>query len=213
MPDEIDEPSGERPPQKVNKRVLQREQTRKAILDAGRRLIASRGYDRTNVGAIAKEVGVAQGTIYYHFADKKALLITLLGDFFEGVRGVAEEWARETDASADKYHEFCQMIAQVLYDNADLARIIRNEGYHSDPEIQGLIQAAFTALVQQAAASLELGIELGSIRPLDTQVVALANVGMLKEVLFGLLDAEEPLDLDHLVRELSTLLSYGIRPR
>src|SRR5271167_4207012 len=43
---------------------------RSEILDAFVRYVAERGYDRTNIGDIASELGMSKGTIVHHFGTK-----------------------------------------------------------------------------------------------------------------------------------------------
>ncbi|MDP2401128.1 MAG: helix-turn-helix domain-containing protein, partial [Actinomycetota bacterium] len=47
--------------------------TRQKLLDAAAEVFSERGYARATTKEIAKAAGVAEGTIYRHFADKKEL--------------------------------------------------------------------------------------------------------------------------------------------
>lgn len=47
------------------------------ILDAFTRRIAEEGYDGTNFGAVAAELGVSKGTIVHHFGTKERILAAL----------------------------------------------------------------------------------------------------------------------------------------
>lgn len=49
------------------------ETTRQQLLDAAAAVFSERGYARATTKEIAKAAGVAEGTIYRHFADKKEL--------------------------------------------------------------------------------------------------------------------------------------------
>ena len=51
--------------------------TRKRILQAGLKLFTEDGYHQTSSKKIAAQAGVATGTFYNHFEDKKALLLEL----------------------------------------------------------------------------------------------------------------------------------------
>jgi AcrR family transcriptional regulator len=51
--------------------------TRQALLDAGRRALAARGFEATTSTVVAAEAGVATGTFYAYFADKHVLLAEL----------------------------------------------------------------------------------------------------------------------------------------
>ena len=53
-------------------------ETRRRIIEAGRRLFVERGYVLTTVQAIAEEAGVAPATIYQAFGTKQAILAAAL---------------------------------------------------------------------------------------------------------------------------------------
>src|SRR5437660_210309 len=52
---------------------------RAQILAAASRVFARQGFHRTTVREIAREAGLADGTIYLYFASKRELLLALLG--------------------------------------------------------------------------------------------------------------------------------------
>ena len=49
------------------------------ILDAAEELFAAKGYDATSTGDILERVGIARGTLYYHFQSKEEILDALIG--------------------------------------------------------------------------------------------------------------------------------------
>ena len=52
--------------------------TRKRILDAGKSLFRSKGFDQATTRDIAREVGVATGTMFNYFASKEAIVVEVL---------------------------------------------------------------------------------------------------------------------------------------
>jgi AcrR family transcriptional regulator len=55
--------------------------SRDRILRAAEELFAERGFDRSPTSMIAKEAGVPQGLIFYHFPTKMDLLLALVRDY------------------------------------------------------------------------------------------------------------------------------------
>src|SRR5690349_5352267 len=61
---------------------------RERILDAAERIFAQHGFSAAKVSEIAKEAGVADGTIYLYFKNKDDLLISLFESRMERVNGM-----------------------------------------------------------------------------------------------------------------------------
>lgn len=73
--------------------------TRQRILEVAAKLFAQHGYDGTSVRDIAKELGIANPSIYYHFKSKADLLVELLAEPLRCVEvAVAEARALTGDA-------------------------------------------------------------------------------------------------------------------
>jgi len=52
--------------------------TREKVLAAAEELFRSRGYDGTSISDVARRAGVAVGTLYHHFPEKRVLLLELI---------------------------------------------------------------------------------------------------------------------------------------
>jgi len=58
---------------------------RQEILRAAASLFRRQGFERTSVRQIAVELGIKSGSLFYHFATKEELLVTVME---EGIRDV-----------------------------------------------------------------------------------------------------------------------------
>lgn len=65
-------------PQNNGKRTRRGPHTRQQILDASLRLFSERGFARTTVRDIARQAGITDAAIYYHFESKRELLEALV---------------------------------------------------------------------------------------------------------------------------------------
>ncbi|MGS0763785.1 TetR/AcrR family transcriptional regulator [Syntrophomonas curvata] len=66
---------------KNNQRQLQKEQTRRKILDAAFSEFGARGIMATRMQDIAKAAGVSHGTVFAHFANYEAMITTVIEEF------------------------------------------------------------------------------------------------------------------------------------
>lgn len=70
---------------------------RRALIEAGLRLLRSRGAGGLALRAVAREAGVSPAAPYRHFADKEAMLAAIAAEGFERLAAAL----RAADASAD----------------------------------------------------------------------------------------------------------------
>ena len=101
---------------------------RTEILDAFVRYVAERGYDRTNMGDIADELGMSKGTIVHHFGTKAQMLRELEETHLACQLDVLRmAWDRLAAP-----HE---RIAAIIYASALLQVIARNATVASQREV------------------------------------------------------------------------------
>ncbi|MFE7974089.1 TetR/AcrR family transcriptional regulator [Streptomyces shenzhenensis] len=82
--------------------------TREEILQAASRLFGEQGYAKTTTRQIADTVGIKQSTLYYHFADKRALLVSLLSSTVTPALACAR-WLGEQDL--DPVVRLCALVS------------------------------------------------------------------------------------------------------
>lgn len=62
------------------------QERRRELLDTARKLFITKGYEKTSVNDILKEVGIAKGTFYYYFTSKEEMLEAMILELvMEGV--------------------------------------------------------------------------------------------------------------------------------
>lgn len=189
-----------------------RERSRARIKTAARKVFAKKGFDVANVSDIVKGARMSQGSFYYHFPDKKSILIEMVSEFFDELKRATAEWMRTTDAGAETAGRFARRIATLLYENRELARIIMMETHNPDPEIRKIIKEFYQYIYQQTEMGLALGMQLGLVRRLDPKIVAVALVGMIEQVIAEAIDAREQPDIEKIINEIIELQNKGIRP-
>ena len=71
-----------RPPQKMTRRAMAKQQTREKILMAAREMFVERGYEGATIRDIARAAGMSTGAVFASFADKPELFDSILNEEF-----------------------------------------------------------------------------------------------------------------------------------
>jgi AcrR family transcriptional regulator len=89
------------------------EERRQELLDAAEKLFGTKGYAKTAVSDIVKEVGVSQGTFYYYFKSKDEIADAVIDRAIDQGLAVFKKIAH--DDSLPAYRKALLMIAHDLY--------------------------------------------------------------------------------------------------
>jgi TetR/AcrR family transcriptional regulator, fatty acid metabolism regulator protein len=111
------------------------------IVDAAVIAIAENGYHQAQVSKIAKQAGVADGTIYLYFKNKEDILISVfqekMGIFVENLQVIMKDGA----TSSEKLSRMIENHFRVLSSDRHLATVTQLELRQSNKEIRLKINA------------------------------------------------------------------------
>ncbi len=77
--------------------VKEAEERKNEILDVAGKLFGEKGYDATSTNDILKKIGIARGTLYYHFKSKEDILDALIERMTDSLMAKAREIAGKKD--------------------------------------------------------------------------------------------------------------------
>ncbi len=78
------------------------EQREDAIIEAARRTFAKRGFAKTTMAEIARQSGVADGTVYLYFKNKEDLARAVVSDFYRRLTASAQSGVDELASTAEQ---------------------------------------------------------------------------------------------------------------
>jgi TetR/AcrR family fatty acid metabolism transcriptional regulator len=155
----------------------------KSILEGALQVFSEHGYHRSQVSRIAREAGVADGTIYLYFKRKEDILISL---FREKLGELVDKFHASLDDNMnakESLRKICEIHYKELESNVPLAYVTQIELRQSDLELRKEIGTAFKPYIQLIEGILEKGIREHFFRPdLDVKLVRLMLFGAMDEV-------------------------------
>ncbi|MEW5734945.1 MAG: TetR/AcrR family transcriptional regulator [Thermodesulfobacteriota bacterium] len=188
-----------------------------AILEAGIKIFAQQGYFQSTVAQIAREAGVADGTIYLYFKNKEDILATFVRqqtqEFFEAYR----KKVAEVKHAVEKLRLLIRLHFEISQRDRNRALVYQVEMRRSDRLMKEDIRDALKTYHDVVGQIVEEGQQEGAIRH-DLQP------GMVKRMIFASVDevittwvlGGGKYDLVSLADPLSDLFLRGIaadRPR
>ena len=183
--------------------------TRKHILDAGLTLFTRNGYHHTSSKKIAAEAGVATGTFYNHFVDKKALLLALHREHVIAVHREIElffEQMKENKIPQDSREMMREMVALIFRTHQF------GPALHRELHILSLTDAEFAASMRTERETSHEKLAL-ALTPFSNQLrvdnfkTANILVGMTVEaVVHSIITDPQPVDEHRLLDALADML-------
>lgn len=186
----------------------------KQIIDAAVIAIAENGYHQAQVSKIAKQAGVADGTIYLYFKNKEDILISLfqekMGNFVEKI----EERIAGKESAAEKLLMMVETHFKILSDDLHLAIVTQLELRQSNKELRMRINNVLKGYLKVIEQILLDGKESGEF---DSEL----NVRLARQMIFGTVDetattwvmSDQKYDLQALAGPVHKLLLNGCKAR
>lgn len=158
---------------------------KEAILNAATTLFSQNGFKETSTADLAKMIGVAEGTIFYHFKNKNTLFLAVLGRTRELILEEFDSYMSNNrfDTGLDKiehavaFHLYLagklenQFLLLHRYYPYQMAEVL--------PECRNHLEAIYDCLVDIYEGAIEAGQRDGSIKEGPSRKTALIIFSMV----------------------------------
>jgi len=134
------------------------------IIDAAVRVFARNGFYNSRVSDIAREAGIASGTIYLYFRTKDEILVTLFREKMAAfVAALRTEIGRERDPEA-KIRRLVRRHFEVLEASPDMAEVVQVELRQGQKFFRGASAHEISAYFELIGSVLREGVAAGVFR-------------------------------------------------
>ncbi|MCI8294095.1 MAG: TetR/AcrR family transcriptional regulator [Hespellia sp.] len=138
--------------------VKEAEERRNEILDVAERLFVGKGFDHTSIADILEEVGIARGTLYYHFKSKEEIMDAMIHRITKKLVGQAKVIA---DQKEQPVLQRLTMMMKALNVNDELGHEIMEQVHKPQnalmhqkmqEELLAGVNPLITALIEEGVA-------------------------------------------------------------
>ncbi len=134
------------------------------IIEAAVRVFARKGYFNARVSDIAREAGIAAGTIYLYFTTKEDILVTLFRQKMDGFVAAARRAIRDEVGAEAKLRRLVRLHFSILEDHPELAEVVQVELRLGQKLFRGPASQEIGAYFALIAGVLEAGVAEGRFR-------------------------------------------------
>ena len=184
----------------------------KQIIDAAVIAIAENGYHQAQVSKIAKQAGVADGTIYLYFKNKEDILISVFEEkmslFVENLR----EIIKEDQTAKAKLEKMIENHFTVLANDRHLATVTQLELRQSNKEIRLQINAILKEYLKLLDQIIIEGQETGEFAAdLDLRITRQMVFGTIDEISTTWVMTDYKYDLIAVADKVKKIIFNGLK--
>ena len=183
------------------------------IIAAATKIFAQKGFFKAKVSEIAKEAGIADGTVYIYFKHKDDILISL---FEEKMQEVLDNMKEQIDQEADplkKIERFALVHLKLIEDHKDIAEIIQVELRQSSKFMKNYHNTKFFEYLDLISKIIQEGKEKGVIKEeIIPGIAKRAFFGALDEMSrFWVLSKKPKYDIQTASKQITNFFIHGIK--
>ncbi|QKS71988.1 TetR/AcrR family transcriptional regulator [Paenalkalicoccus suaedae] len=181
------------------------------IIDAAVKVIAKNGYHHSQVSKIAKEAGVADGTIYLYFKNKEDILISLFEEKMGSFVGHIKETMEKEESTKQKLFILIEMHLKQLEKDHDLALVTQLELRQSNISIRLRVNEVLKGYLKLIDSVILEGQENGLFdTDLDVRIVRQLIFGAIDEVVTNWVMKDHRYELAPLAASIHAFLLKGL---
>jgi AcrR family transcriptional regulator len=154
------------------------EYKRRSLHEAAIRLLCRHGAEALTMEALAREVGVAKGTLYLHVPDKQTLLDEVVQEVFAPLLEIVDGVLDGPGGAVGKLREYSRRYSRFFAENERLLRVLLFERRVTHAKLDRFRNPRYLGMQEKLARVLEAGVRAGDLRPLDARRAAMIFLEM-----------------------------------
>ena len=153
----------------------------KQIIEAAVVVIAENGYHQSQISKIARQAGVADGTIYLYFKNKEDVLISVFKEKMAMFVQKINEVIAGKETAAEKLFVMIESHFKILSSDKKLAIVTQLELRQSNKDLRFKINEVLKEYLSVLESILEYGKERGELK-------ADLDIRLARQMIFGTMD-------------------------
>ena len=184
--------------------------TKRKIFETSMKLFAEKGYDATSIEEITATVGVAKGTLYYHFTSKEEIFNFLVEEGIKLLQNSIDIKTEKHSSYIDKIRAIVLIQIKIVDKYEDLIKILLSQYWGNEPKNKKCQEHIFE-YINKIKKIVEEGIEKGEIKKENSETIASEIYGLICSTLIYKIRNNGEINVLQLYNEYENTIIQGLK--
>lgn len=174
------------------------------------KLFAEKGYENTSIEEITATVGVAKGTLYYHFTSKEEIFDFLVQEGIKLLQNSVDIKIAKYDNYVDKIKAIVLIQIKIVKKYEDIITILLSQFYGNEKRNQRCKEYIYQ-YIDKIEDIVTKGMQKGQIKQGDAKIYASEIYGLIASSLIYKLREKENFEVLKVYKEFENTIINGLQ--
>ena len=184
--------------------------TKRKIFETSMKLFAEKGYEATSIEEITATVGVAKGTLYYHFSSKEEIFDFLIEEGIKLLQNSVDIKTSKYENYIDKVKAILLIQIKIVNKYEDIITIILSQFWGKEKRNQKFKDLVYE-YINQIEKIVKDGIAAGQIKQGDSKAIASEIYGLICSSLVYKIREAENFNVNNLYHQFENTLIKSLK--
>lgn len=191
-----------------------KEQRIDTIVESARSIFCSRGFEKGSIEDIANDAGIAEGTIYRYFDNKRGLLDEVLRRHYSILFDDIEQTLPSIEGPRNRLRYLIRRTLVIISEDRNMCGLRTLYARELDDKRPSLSHDQNRRMAVLMANEIKVGMEEGSFRPDTIPSIACYMIGGALELTeYSYIRTGKPIDIDKVTDSIWQTIRGGIESR
>ena len=187
---------------------------REEILKSAISAFSRKGYHNTSISDIIEKAGIARGTFYLYFENKRQIFDSVLDNLIIELDHCIKkiELGQGLPSPLEQLKANLIRVLILFIENRDLTRILLRHATGLDADLDQKITEFYKNWAHKIEEAINLGIKMGIVRDCNSTLISYCILGCIKEVIEHItLNRKDKPDINVIADELINFGLHGLK--
>ena len=184
--------------------------TKRKIFETSMKLFAEKGYEATSIEEITATVGVAKGTLYYHFSSKEEIFNFLVEEGIKLLQNSIDIKTAKRNNYIDKIKAIVLIQIKIVAKYEDIITILLSQFWGNEDRNKKCQKHVYD-YISKIEKIVQEGIEKNEIKQGDPRAIASEIYGLICSTLIYKKREDTEMDVMKLYHEYENTVINGLR--